>query len=102
MDTEIMFSWWWNATRWLKEIVKVPTDLDSPLPQICQNRFIPTEFLAHSSLTDVDYKYPVVTGFCHCPLCLVCGNQVDGCRLSYRFAVVVNLPVAALVRSKSF
>jgi len=102
MDAEIMISWWWYAARWLKEVIKILTDLNSPLPQVCQNRFILTEFLAHPSLTDVDHEYPVTTGFCHCPSHLICGYQVDGCCLSYCFAVVVNFPVAVLVRSKSF
>jgi len=97
-----MISWWWYATQSLKEVVKIPMDLNSPLPQVCQNRFILRELLAHLSLTDVDHEYPVATGFCHCPSHLVCGYQIDGCHLSYYFAVVVNFPVAALVQSKSF
>jgi len=102
MDAEIIISWWWYATQWRKQVVKIPPDLNSPFSQVCQNRFILTEFLVHPSLLDVNHEYPVATGFCHCPSCLVCGYQIDGGHLSFRFAVVVNFPVAALIRSKSF
>ena len=61
MHAEIVLPWWWDVTRWLKEIVKIALDLNSPLPQICQNGIILTEFITHLAFPDVDRKNPITT-----------------------------------------
>jgi len=45
IDTEIVFSWRWHSLWWLEQVIEFPSDLDSPLTQVCQHGFIFPEFL---------------------------------------------------------
>jgi len=83
IDVEIVFSWLWNSLWWLEQVVELLSDLDSPLFQVCQHRFVFPEFFSYLSFPDVEHEYLVLTRLCHCSAGLFCGYQVDGCHLSY-------------------
>jgi len=61
MDTEIMFSRWWHSLWWLEQVVELLSDLDSPLSQVCQHRFIFREFLSPLPFSYVENEYFVLT-----------------------------------------
>ena len=61
VDAEIMLSWRWYSSRWLKEVVEFPSDLDSPLTLVCQYGFVLAKLLSYALFPDVENKYPAVS-----------------------------------------